>query len=58
MIPTFVGLIGFIYQISYYFNTKNVEETLDGNLNGYYGFFIAIWGSFFYKSWIETEKIL
>jgi hypothetical protein len=27
-------------------------------LNGYYGIFISIWGQFFYKSWVETEKVL
>jgi hypothetical protein len=58
LIPTIAGIISFFYQVAFYFDTKNVTETLDGTLNGYYGFFIAIWGSFFYKSWIETEKIL
>ena len=58
MIPTFAGIILFIYQGVYYLETKDIDLTLDNHMNGYYGLFIAIWGQLFYKSWIETEKTL
>ena len=53
-----MGVFLFIYQAIYYLETGNVELTLDNHMNGYYGLIIAIWGQFFYRSWVETEKEL
>ena len=58
LIPTIMGILLFFYQVAFYLNTGDLDKTLDSHLNGYYGLFIAVWGQFLHKSWIETEKEL
>jgi hypothetical protein len=58
IVPSFLGIILFFYQLHRYKVSGEYKESLDSPLNGIYGIFIAIWATAFVESWQRKQKTI
>ena len=57
-IPTFFGLILFIYQIVRFFQTGNFVLAVDSPYNSIFGLFVTFWAVLFVESWRQKQKMI
>ena len=55
-IPTFFGIVIFIYQVTRYFEKGELLYAIDTPYNSLYGLFVTFWATSFVQSWKSKQK--